>query len=68
MISQTVVLVGVPGGGQQVEASGPSLVWRACLYERTGDRQKVQDVEVRVYGHRPDCCEGYGRGDTDGCE
>ncbi|MFY1686529.1 hypothetical protein [Plantactinospora sp. WMMB782] len=68
MAGELVVLQGGPGGGQQVEASGPTVVWRACLYERTGDYQRVKGAELRVYGHQPDCCEGYGRGDTDGCE
>jgi hypothetical protein len=68
MIAETVVLVGGPGAGQQVEASGSALPWRACLYERTSDRQRVRGVELRVYGHRADCCEGYGRGDVDRCE
>lgn len=68
MMSEMVVLVGGPGGGQQVEVFSPSLAWRSCLYERTGDRQRVRGEELRVYVHQPDCCDGYGRGDVDGCE
>ncbi|GIG86956.1 hypothetical protein Pen02_18920 [Plantactinospora endophytica] len=63
-----MVLVGGPGDGRKVRASGPTVVWRACLYERTSGHQQVRGREVPVYGHRSDCCEGDGHGDTDGCE
>ncbi|MEU4567046.1 hypothetical protein [Micromonospora sp. NPDC023956] len=62
------LLRGGPGDGRVVDVSRPEVVWRSCLYERTSDMQQVRGREVRVYAHRPDCCEGYGRGDVDGCE
>ncbi|AVT39624.1 hypothetical protein [Plantactinospora sp. BB1] len=68
MVGDLVVLQGGPGGGQQMETSGPTLVWRACLYERSGEHQWVKGGELRVYAHVVDCCEGYGRGDTEQCE
>ncbi|MBE1485608.1 hypothetical protein [Plantactinospora soyae] len=68
MVTEMVVLVGGPGAGQQVEVAGGTVVWRSCLYERTGEHRRMRGVEVRAHGHRPDCCEGHGRGDTDVCE
>ncbi|GAB3976929.1 hypothetical protein V1634_27225 [Plantactinospora veratri] len=68
MAGEWVVLLGGSGGGQRVQVSGATVVWRACLYERTGDHQRVGGMDLRVYAHRPDCCQGYGRGDADGCE
>ncbi|WP_229402597.1 hypothetical protein [Micromonospora okii] len=62
------VLSGGPGDGQVVAGGGETVVWRACLYERTGDLDVRRGEQVRVYAHRTDCCEGYGRGAEDRCE
>ena len=57
-----------PGDGQVVSATGETVVWRACLYERTNDWAWARGADRRVYEHRPDCCEPYGRGSEDRCE
>ncbi|WP_081635997.1 hypothetical protein [Micromonospora sp. CNB394] len=63
------LLRGGPGDGQTVPAGGESLVWRACLYELTGDRHHQRDGRIlRIYRHRPDCCEPRDRGSQDRCE
>ncbi|WP_091632440.1 hypothetical protein [Micromonospora peucetia] len=63
-----VLLRGGPGDGQVVPAVGPSTMWRACLYEATPERVDRQGRELRIYRHRPDCCEVHGRGAEDRCE
>lgn len=64
-----VLLNGGPGHGQVTETpGGETLVWRACLYERTTETGRARGEDMRVYAHRPDCCERYGRGAEDGCE
>ncbi|MFI1194113.1 hypothetical protein ACH4T9_12760 [Micromonospora sp. NPDC020750] len=63
-----VLLRGGPGDGQVVAGGGETVVWRACLYERTGDVDVRRGGQVRVYEHRADCCERYGRGAEDRCE
>ncbi|HEY0698957.1 MAG TPA: hypothetical protein VGD43_14245 [Micromonospora sp.] len=63
-----MALAGGPGDTQLVTASGPTIVWRACLYERTRERTEAGGWDVPVYAHRPDCCEAYGRGADDRCE
>ncbi|MEU2988732.1 hypothetical protein ABZ647_30525 [Micromonospora aurantiaca] len=63
-----VLLRGGPGDGQVVSAVGRAVVWRACLYEATPDFAQRQGCDLRVYRHRPDCCEARGRGAEDRCE
>ncbi|MFI0795071.1 hypothetical protein ACH4OY_20675 [Micromonospora rubida] len=63
-----MLLRGGPGDGQVVAGAGETVVWRACLYERTGDVDVRRGEQVRVYEHRADCCERYGRGAEDRCE
>ncbi|MFD1324513.1 hypothetical protein [Micromonospora sonneratiae] len=63
-----VLLRGGPGAGQVVNGGSETLVWPACLYERTLEWERVARRELRVYAHRPDCCEPYGRGAEDRCE
>lgn len=64
-----VLLSGGPGNGQVVKVpGGETLVWRACLYERTNDTSRALGEPARVYAHRPDCCEANGRGSEDRCE
>ena len=62
------VLRGGPGDSQAVTATGRETVWRSCLYEVTSDRSIRNGVDRRVYQHRPDCCEPFGRGAEDRCE
>jgi hypothetical protein len=63
------LLRGGPGDNHTTHAPRPDLVWRACLYQRTTDTAHHHGQEVRVYAHRPDCCDWpNSRGDTDGCE
>ncbi|MFG2012291.1 hypothetical protein ACGFNF_24845 [Micromonospora sp. NPDC048868] len=57
-----------PGDGQVVDGRGETVVWGACLYERTGDREERHGHTLVVFRHRPDCCEPYGRGSEDRCE
>ncbi|WP_036378389.1 hypothetical protein [Micromonospora sp. ATCC 39149] len=63
-----VPLRGGPGDGQIVAGGGETIVWRACLYEITPERGHHRGAELRIYQHRPDCCETYGRGAEDLCE
>ncbi|GAB2933949.1 hypothetical protein GCM10027280_22260 [Micromonospora polyrhachis] len=63
-----VLLRGGPGSGQVVPATGETALWRTCLYQRTGDWGHAQGRDLRVYDHRPDCCEPFGRGAEDRCE
>ena len=63
-----VLLRGGPGDGQVVPGGGETVVWGACLYEITSERGHRQGRDLRVYRHRPDCCEPYGRGAEDRCE
>ncbi|MCX5066693.1 hypothetical protein OOJ91_12465 [Micromonospora lupini] len=64
-----VLLSGGPGAGQVAETTGgDTLVWRACLYERTGETGRAGGESLRVYAHREDCCEAKGRGSEDRCE
>ncbi|MFG1953896.1 hypothetical protein [Micromonospora sp. NPDC048830] len=63
-----VVLRGGPGDGRVVRGGPESVVWGACLYERTTDVSQVHGRDLRVYRHRPDCCEPFGRGSEDRCE
>ncbi|MER7166755.1 hypothetical protein ABT336_11925 [Micromonospora sp. NPDC000207] len=63
-----VLLRGGPGDGQVVDGAGETVVWRSCLYERTGELDSRRGEQVRVYRHRLDCCEGFGRGAEDRCE
>ncbi|MFK3979605.1 hypothetical protein ACI2K4_04405 [Micromonospora sp. NPDC050397] len=62
------ILRGGPGDSQSVTATGPLLVWRSCLYEVTPDWALRRGSDRRVYQHRPDCCEPFGRGSEDRCE
>ncbi|MFI6760810.1 hypothetical protein ACIBF5_16920 [Micromonospora sp. NPDC050417] len=62
------ILRGGPGDSQSVVSAGRQVVWRSCLYEMTSDRVMRGGVERRVYEHRPDCCEPFGRGAEDRCE
>ncbi|WP_121161446.1 hypothetical protein [Micromonospora pisi] len=62
------ILRGGPGDSQSVVATGRQVVWRSCLYEMTSDRVMRGGGEGRVYEHRPDCCEPFGRGAEDRCE
>jgi hypothetical protein len=62
------VLRGGPGDSQTATATGRELVWRSCLYEVSGDRMMRGGVERKVYQHRADCCEPFGRGAEDRCE
>jgi hypothetical protein len=63
-----VLLRGGPGEGQVAPGGGEAVVWRACLYEITTEYGHQHGRGLRVYRHRPDCCEPYGRGDEDRCE
>ncbi|MFF0372762.1 hypothetical protein [Micromonospora sp. NPDC005087] len=63
-----VLLRGGPGDGHVVDGGGESVVWGACLYERTSDIGRSRGRDLRVYQHRPDCCQPYGRGSEDRCE
>lgn len=63
-----VLLSGGPGDGQVVPGSGETVAWRACLYEITTEFAQRRGRDLRVYRHRPDCCEAYGRGADDRCE
>ncbi|MFF3869594.1 hypothetical protein [Micromonospora sp. NPDC001898] len=63
-----VLLRGGPGDGQVVAGAGETVVWQACLYERTTGLDGRHGGQVRVYRHRPGCCEPYGRGAEDRCE
>ncbi|MFI6332869.1 hypothetical protein ACIBBG_31760 [Micromonospora chersina] len=51
-----------PGDGQVVSGGGETVVWQACLYEITPEFARRSGRDLRVYRHRPDCCEPYGRG------
>jgi hypothetical protein len=62
------VLRGGPGDGQLLSAASRQLVWRACLYEATTERALRGEEERRVFAHREDCCESFGRGAEDRCE
>ncbi|MBQ1022849.1 hypothetical protein [Micromonospora sp. C95] len=63
-----LLLRGGPGDGQVVTGGGETVVWRACLYEITTELAHRQGDDLRVYRHRSDCCELYGRGAEDRCE
>ncbi|MER7333653.1 MULTISPECIES: hypothetical protein [unclassified Micromonospora] len=63
-----VLLRGGPGDGQVVPGGGETVVWQACLYEITTEYGHRHGRDLRVYRHRPDCCEPYGRGAEDRCE
>lgn len=63
-----MLLRGGPGDGQTVSCSGETLVWQACLYEATIKYSHRSGRCLRVYRHRPDCCEPHGRGAEDRCE
>ncbi|MEU3457393.1 hypothetical protein ABZ671_27880 [Micromonospora sp. NPDC006766] len=63
-----VLLRGGPGDGQVVPGGGETVVWRACLYEITREYGHRHGRDLRVYRHRSDCCELYGRGSEDRCE
>ncbi|MCM0678297.1 hypothetical protein NCC78_27015 [Micromonospora phytophila] len=63
-----VLLRGGPGDGQVVDGGGETVVWGACLYERTAEVGHRRGRDLRVYRHRADCCEAYGRGAEDRCE
>ncbi|MFI6129449.1 hypothetical protein [Micromonospora sp. NPDC051141] len=64
-----VLLRGGPGDGQVIAAYGETAVWRACLYEITGERSHRRNgPSLRVYRHRDDCCEPRDRGSQDHCE
>ncbi|WP_433493673.1 hypothetical protein ACQP26_19920 [Micromonospora sp. CA-248089] len=63
-----VLLRGGPGDGQVLVGGGEAVVWRPCLYEITQEFARRGGRDLRVYRHRPDCCERYGRGAEDRCE
>ncbi|QOC89727.1 hypothetical protein [Micromonospora craniellae] len=63
-----VLLRGGPGDGQVMRGSGETVVWRACLHQITLERGHRGGRDLRVYRHRGDCCEAYGRGGEDRCE
>lgn len=63
-----MLLHGGPGDGQVVPGGDDTIVWRACLYEITPEYGHRHGRNLRVYRHRPDCCEPYGRGAEDRCE
>ncbi|MEU0156857.1 hypothetical protein [Micromonospora fulviviridis] len=63
-----VLLRGGPGDGKVVSGGGETVVWQACLYEITTGFARRSGRDLRVYRHRPDCCEPYGRGAEDRCE
>ncbi|MFI6163003.1 hypothetical protein ACIA59_24015 [Micromonospora haikouensis] len=63
-----VLLRGGPGDGHVVPGGGEHVVWQACLYEITSEREPRRGHDLRVYRHRDDCCEPYGRGSQDRCE
>ncbi|SCF21016.1 hypothetical protein GA0074696_3445 [Micromonospora purpureochromogenes] len=63
-----VLLRGGPGDGQVVPGGGETVRWQACLYEITSERAHRSGRDLRVYRHRVDCCEPYGRGAEDRCE
>ncbi|WP_320065339.1 hypothetical protein [Micromonospora sp. RTGN7] len=63
-----VLLRGGPGDGQVVPGGGETVAWRACLYEITTEFAPRGGRDLRVYRHRLDCCENYGRGADDRCE
>ncbi|MFG3690182.1 hypothetical protein [Micromonospora sp. NPDC047740] len=63
-----VLLRGGPGNGQVVPGRGETVVWQACLYEITTEHGHRNGRDLRVYRHRADCCEPYGRGAEDRCE
>ncbi|MEV0723684.1 hypothetical protein AB0I37_12995 [Micromonospora purpureochromogenes] len=63
-----VLLRGGPGDGQVVPGGGETVRWQACLYEISSERAHRRGRDLRVYRHRVDCCEPYGRGSEDRCE
>ncbi len=63
-----VLLRGGPGDGQVVRGGGETVVWQACLYEITREYGCRRGRDLRVYRHRPGCCQPYGRGAEDRCE
>ncbi|SCF42257.1 hypothetical protein GA0070216_11551 [Micromonospora matsumotoense] len=63
-----VLLRGGPGDGQVVPGGGEIVAWRACLYEITLEFGHLRERDLRVYRHRSDCCEAFGRGAEDRCE
>ncbi|WP_346534343.1 hypothetical protein [Micromonospora sp. DPT] len=63
-----VLLRGGPGDGQVVPGGGETVGWQACLYEITREYGRRHGRDLRVYRHRPNCCEPYGRGAEDRCE
>ncbi|WP_328415226.1 hypothetical protein OG470_22665 [Micromonospora sp. NBC_00389] len=63
-----VLLRGGPGDGQVVRRGGGNVLWQACLYEVTSEAALRHGRDLRVYRHRPDCCEPHGRGSDDKCE
>ncbi|WP_121400948.1 hypothetical protein [Micromonospora sp. M71_S20] len=64
-----VLLRGGPGDGQVVSAGGETALWRARLYEITGDHGHQRNgPSLRIYRHRPDCCQPRDRGGQDHCE
>ncbi|MGW3812078.1 hypothetical protein [Micromonospora sp. NPDC005113] len=63
-----VLLRGGPGDGHVVRGGGENVLWQACLYEVTSGVALRQGRDLRVYRHRPDCCEPHGRGSEDKCE
>lgn len=53
---------------RMVVGGGETVVWRTCLYQITTEVAHRQGHDLRVYRHRPDCCESHGRGAEDRCE
>ncbi|WP_088994641.1 hypothetical protein [Micromonospora echinaurantiaca] len=63
-----VLLRGGPCDGRVVVGGGEAVICGSCLYERTFDIGRARGRDLRVYQHRPDCCQPYGRGAEDRCE
>ncbi|MEU1811027.1 hypothetical protein [Micromonospora aurantiaca (nom. illeg.)] len=61
-----VLLRGGPGDGRVIPGGGETVVWQACLYEITGEYgHHRHGSNLRIYRHRPDCCQHHGRGSED---
>ncbi|RLK25326.1 hypothetical protein DER29_3326 [Micromonospora sp. M71_S20] len=63
-----MLLRGGPGDGQVVPGGGKVVVWQARLYEITTKYSHRRGRDLRIYRHRPDCCEPSDRGAEDRCE
>ncbi|WP_307871925.1 hypothetical protein [Micromonospora sp. U21] len=63
-----MLLRGGPGDGHVVRGGGENVLWQARLYEATSEVTLRHGHDLRVYQHRPDCCEQHGRGSEDKCE